>query len=212
MPIWLPCLLAFLSACLITYYRLYTSEKFHNFFFLINWEPLVLIEVIIYGIIGVILLCILKDKVITITHDKTTIGNYLYPLLVGSMTKGISDINLFNIKTDGFSFPVGLRTVTQPLDKFFEEKLDGVCFPKTKTYLDPYREKYEQEFNIKYLGNIGSFKGHVIDQLELYHPDKKKVKTFEQSRDFRKATSPAEILVLVLGGFGRRVFEAVFPS
>jgi hypothetical protein len=211
MPIWLPYFLAFLSASLITYYRLYTSEKFHNFFFLIGWEPLVLIEVMIYGIIGVILLCILKDKVIAITNDKTTIGNYLYPLLVGAMTKGISDINLFNVKTDGFSFPVGLRTVTQPIDKFFEEKLDGICFPKTMAYQHPYRSKYEQEFSIKYQSNVNVFKAHVIHQLELYHPDKKKVKTFEQNRDFRKATNPAEILVLVLGEFGRRVFEAVFP-
>jgi hypothetical protein len=134
MPTWLPFLLAVISACAVTYYRLYTSEKFHNFYFLVSGNPMVVLQAVINSIIAILLLLFLKDKVVTITKDATTIGNYIYPLVIGAMAKGVSDIKLFDIKTDGFSFPLGLRTITQPLDKYFEEKLDGICFPKTKEF------------------------------------------------------------------------------
>jgi hypothetical protein len=58
---------------------------------------------------------------------------------------------------------------------------------------------------------MGELKDHVISQLELYHRDRKKVTTFKQSRDFKAAKTPDELLVLILQEFGRTVFDSVFP-
>src|SRR5882762_5645454 len=103
---YLPDFLAFIAAFLVTYARVYTSDKFHNYFFLLHRNGVLLLNCFVYGMVGVLLLQLLKSHVITISDDNTTIGHYLYPIGIGIATKGISDINFFNIKTDGFSFPV----------------------------------------------------------------------------------------------------------
>jgi hypothetical protein len=211
MPTWLSPLLACFSACAVTYYRLYTSDKFHSFYFLISRHWLVALQAGINALVALILLLCLKDKVITVTKDATTIGDYLYPLMVGALAKGISDINLFNVKTDGFTFPFGLRSITQPVDKFFEEKLDGICFPKTQKYMARFNGKYSEEFAGKYHGNMVAFKEYVTSQLDLYYRNKPKVAAFKQSREFKAAKTVDELLVQVLQEFGPTVFQGVFP-
>jgi hypothetical protein len=208
---YLPDLLVFLAAFLVTYSRLYTSDKFHNYFFLLQTNGVLLLNCLAYGFVGILLLHLLKGNVIKISDDNTTISHYLYPIGIGIATKGIADINFFNIKTDGFSFPVGLKTITQPLDKFFEEKLDGISFKKSKVFLAPYMVKNSDELQNKYAGDVTAFKKDVVHSLKQNHPDVKKTGAFETSQDFAQVTSADDLLVLVLREFGPAVFASVFP-
>lgn len=198
------CAITFLCAFSVTYFNIYSSQKFHNYFFLLNNNGTLILFCLLYGAIGICLLYILKDNVITITGDNTKLGNYLYPIAVGVSTKGISDLNLFNIKTDGFAFPVGIKTITQPLDKFFEEKFDGVCFKKSKAFLQPYNNKYSS-------ADLKSFKDKTITDLKTNHPDTKKTDAFSASGQFMSTTNSGEVMVLVLREFGPIVFKSVFP-
>ena len=211
MPPWLPYLLTCASAIAVTYYRVYASDKFHNLFFFVSVSEFIWIQAIINAVLGALLLCILKDKLITIGNNNTSAGDFIYPIVIGTMIKGVSDINLFNVKTNGFSFPVGLRTITQPMDSFFDVKLDGVCFNRSMAYLLPFNTKYTLDFIITRYGGIAQLKQDVISLLEDHYPDKKKVKTFAQSPEFLNAAKPGEILRLVLQEFGKTVFETLFP-
>jgi hypothetical protein len=202
---------AFFSACIISYFRVYSSDKFHNYFFLITIDWFLVLNCIIYGCISVGLLYLLKDNVVSIPVNNTQLGHYLYPIGIGIITKGVADINFFNVKADGFSIPIGLKTFTHPLDKFFEEKFDGVCFEKSKVYMESYLVKYRHELLTNYCNDIGRFKTDIILKLNSFHPDKKKTGGFETSLDFTKASSVEETLVLVLREFGPTIFNSIFP-
>ena len=103
------------------------------------------------------------------------------------------------------------KTITQPLDKFFEEKLDGISFKKSKVFLSPYLAKYRKILANKYAANIGLFKKEVTNSLKQNHPDKKKAGAFETSQDFAQIASSDDLLVLVLREFGPAVFTSIFP-
>ena len=96
-------------------------------------------------------------------------------------------------------------------DKFFEEKFDGVCFEKSKVYMDAYLVRYRHELLVNYCNEICRFKAAVILKLNSFHPDKKKTTEFESSLNFAKAISVDETLVLVLREFGPTIFNSIFP-
>lgn len=200
----------FISAFIISYFRIYSSDKFHNYFFLIIIDWFLVLNCIIYGCISIALLYLLKDNVVSIPVNNTQLSHYLYPAGIGIITKGVADVNFFNVKADGFSIPIGLKTFTQPLDKFFEEKFDGACFEKSKVYMEAYLVRYRHELLTNYCNDIGRFKAAIILKLNSFHPDKKKTGAFESSLNFIKAISVDETLVLVLREFGPTIFNSIF--
>ena len=202
---------AFISACIISYFRVYSSDKFHNYFFLLIVDWFLVLNCIVYGCLSIALLYLLKDNVVSIPVNNTHLSHYLYPVAIGIITKGVADVNFFNVKTDGFSIPIGLKTFTQPLDKFFEEKFDGVCFEKSKVYMEAYLVRYRHELLTNYGNDILRFKAAIILKLNSFHPDKKKTGEFESSLNFTKSVSVDETLVLVLREFGPTIFNSIFP-
>ena len=208
----IPYALTFLSASIITYYRVYTNDNFHNYFFLIYKKWVVIFCCLIYGLVGLLLWLILKNNVIAITGDNTNISKFLLPIGIGVAAKGVSDINFFNVKTDGFSIPIGLKLITQPLDKFFEDSFMGVTFVEKKAYLTPIISKYTKIFAETYNSDIAKFKQYVLQQLKDFYTNTSKIEGFEQGNEFKQNTAtPEDLLNIVLSGFGKTIFESIFP-
>ncbi len=110
--------ITFITAAAIAYYNVYISGKFHTLFFLMYARWPVILYSLIYGGIGVAFL--LKDDVLHITNDNTNIKEqYLKAFGTGVSVKAIADLIFFNVRSGGSSFPIGVKTFTQPLDQFF---------------------------------------------------------------------------------------------
>ena len=71
---------AFISACIISYFRIYSSDKFHNYFFLLIVDWFLVLNCIVYGCISIALLYLLKDNVVSIPVNNTQLSHYLYPV------------------------------------------------------------------------------------------------------------------------------------
>lgn len=117
-------LLVFLSAALVTYLNVYNGTKFHNFFFLIYGSFKLMLYCFVYGLIGISLFLFLKENVIAIDNNTRIASRYLLAIGTGISTKGIADINLFNIKQGGEITPIGLRTISRQIDAFFDKGFD----------------------------------------------------------------------------------------
>lgn len=201
-------LITFFAATIVAYIGLANSDKFRNFFFLIKTASPVIFYSICYGIIGVLLHLLLKKGVISMPDININLpAGYIYAIAVGFATKGIADLNFFNIRSGTTTIPVGIKTITQPLDQLFEQQIDAVSFVRYCDYLKPFQDKYKATVT-----NIDAFKKDSINQLNQYHPDKKKVAAFAAGEDFSRATNTDEILALVLKEFGQTIFEKIFPK
>lgn len=199
-------LIVFLSASGVAYYSVYTNEKFHTLFFLLYRSKAVLFYSICYGIIGVILFLLLKDDVLNITENKTAIGgDYLKAFATGISTKAITDINFFHVRGGTSQFPFGIKTFTQPLDKFFERKFNDVGFEQSDVFLNPFYNKYKGK-----VADINTFKNKIVTELKRFYPDQKQAGAFITSDNFVKAAETDEILLLVLYEFGETVFKRIF--
>lgn len=201
-------LITFFTAVIVAYVNLANSDKFRNFFFLIKATAPVLFYSACYGIIGILLYLLLKDNVISIPDTNINLpAGYMYAIAVGVATKGIAELNFFNIRSGATTIPVGIKTITQPLDRLFEQRIDAISFVRYCDYLKPYQVKYKAAVT-----NIDAFKKDCITQLNQYHPDKKKVAAFAASEDFSRASGTDELLALVLKEFGQTIFEKIFPK
>lgn len=201
-------LIVFLAAFCVACYSVYTNEKFHTLFFLIYKSKAVVLYSVCYGIIGVVIFLLLKDDVLKITDNQTTLDtSYLKALGTGISTKAISEINLFNVRGGTAQFPFGIRTFTQPLDQFFERKFNDVGFVRSDEFLQPYYDKYKGKVK-----TITTLKDAIVTELKRFYPDQKEVGAFITSDNFVKAQESDEVLLLVLYEFGENVFKRIFDK
>lgn len=206
-------LIAFFSSMLIAYYRIFSSDKFHSYFFLICFNWILLVYCILYGAIAIGLYAILPSDAVKISGSLSNLSPWLYPVGIGVLTKGVSDLNLFNVRTEGTSIPVGLKTITQPIDKFFEEQLDAVSFKGLKKYIDPYYVKSRSDLGTVRFGNdLAKFKNFVLEELRKYFNSEDRIGRFENSDAFGKVKTSDDVLYLVLREFGKTIFESVFTK
>jgi hypothetical protein len=197
---------------LIAYYRMFSSDKFHSYFFLIYKSGILIVYCVLYGAIAAALVGLLPADAVKVSGNLSKAGPWLYPLGIGLFTKGVSDLNLFNVRTDGTSIPVGLRTITQPIDKFFEEKLDGVSFKNLKNYIGPYYVKSRTNLSTQFANDLKVFKASVIAELKKYFNSMDRVAKFETSDAFGKVKSSDDVLYLALREFGKTIFESIFQK
>ena len=107
--------------------------------------------------------------------------------------------------------PIGLRTITKPIDDFFDEKLDSASFKKSKAFLAPYVVKYNTIFITTYQSDLQKFKSGITADLTNYHPNRKKTAEFVVSNTYSQAANPEEIIILVLQEFGPGVLRNTLP-
>lgn len=200
--------IVFLSAFAVSYYSIFTSEKFGTIFFLLYNSKYLIFYSLSYGIIGLLVYLLLKENVLQVTDNNTAIGGeYLTAFGTGISTKAIAEINLFNIKSSNTQFPFGVKTFTQPLDQFFEKKLNDAGFERTGIFLQPYYSKYDGK-----VADIKLFKNRIATELKRFYPDQKQVGAFITGDSFVKAEETDEILLLVLYEFGETVFKKIFDK
>jgi hypothetical protein len=108
--------------------------------------------------------------------------------------------------------PIGLKTITQPIDKFFEEKLDGVSFQRLKKYIQPYYIKAQADLTGTYANDLNSFETFVIGELKKYSNSPDKVAAFTASDAIEKAKTSDDVIWSVLREFGKTIFESVFTK
>lgn len=205
-------LIAFLTSMFTAYYRILSSDKFHPYFFLIWRNGMLVLYCVLYGGIAATLVGLLPESAVKLTGNVSTAGTWLYPLGIGLLTKGVSDLNLFSVRTNGTSIPVGLRTITQPIDGFFEEKLDGVSFKNLKTYIEPYYRQSRARLIDQYANDLKAFKASIITELKKYFNSMERVAKFETGEEFGKVKTSDDVLSLVLRRFGKTIFESVFTK
>lgn len=200
--------ITFITAAAIAYYNVYISSKFHTLFFLMYARWQLILYSLIYGSLGVVLLFLLKDDVLHISNDSTRIKEqYLKAFATGISVKAIADLNLFNVRSGGSSFPIGIKTFTKPLDQFFERKFNDIGFERSEKYLKPFYDKYAGQVT-----DINVFKEKIVSRLRRFYPDQDQVGAFIISDAFDKAKAPDEVMRLVLNEFGYKVFERIFSD
>lgn len=200
-------------AFFVCYYRIYVNARFHGHFFLIWKKAALLLYCIFYAVIAVALCFLLKDDVMQLARNNLVLHDkYVLSFGIGMIVKGIADVNLFNIKYEGTIYPFGLRTITQPLDRFFEEKFDACLYIGRKIYLKPYEQCYETILRREFGGDLVSFRDNRMQEIRNYHTDKEKVLAFESSEGYDKVKTVKDLLGVVLKEFGRTIFEDTFPK
>lgn len=201
-------LLALLPAFAVAYYSVYSNDRFHTLFFLIYKSKPVLIYSFCYGLIGLFLYLLLKENVYAVTANNTLVGaDYLKALGTGASVRAFSDINFFNIRGGGSVLPVGVKTFTQPLDKFFERKFNDAGYERSMQFLQPFYDKYKGK-----VSKMDVFKGKIVTLLKRFYLDQKQVGAFVTSDSFVKAAESDEVLALVLNEFGEAIFKRIFDK
>ncbi len=199
----LPYLLTFATAFAVSYYRVYISEKFQTLFFLLYNDKYIVLYCTCYGLIGVGLFSILKDSALDFLGNNTRIDRvYIKAVSIGLATKAISDINLFDLKVGGTQIPLGVKTLTLPIDKFFEQQFNSSGYVKARAFLTPYYTKFQAK-NL----DIKQFKQEVSTSLKRFYPDQKQVGYFSTSDNYINSIAADEVLLLVLTEFGVKVFR-----
>lgn len=195
------CLVVFFTACLFTYATVFNNEKFSNFFFLIYGSAVVIIYCLIYGLIGVVLFFLLKGNAFAIEENNTNLtGPYVSAFFIGFATKGISEIKFLDVRHAGESFPIGLKTISHFIDKWFDEECDAICLDRFYAFITPYRIKYKDV-------NLDLFKKRIEEVLSL-HPSHEKVGIFSKEV-IANATKPTVILHEIIKVFGKRTLDTI---
>jgi hypothetical protein len=120
----LPYLLAFIVATLIAYLELETSLYPHTRFLIKNYR-LIGYYLIFYGFIGVVFYwLIVFTGVNVIISDKIVDNLYIQAILVGAVSKGISDWNFITIPIGVNAKPIGFKTIVEPMQKELLSRLD----------------------------------------------------------------------------------------
>jgi len=127
-------------------------------------------------------------------------GEWALAIGVGMVTHGVADLNFFNIRHAGESFPVGLRSFSRYAEAYFERQCDSVCFDRFIIFIAPYRNKYQQ-------AELVSFKEQIL-QLLTAHPSPEKIAAFT-SEVIVPAGSAKEIIDGILREFGRDTLQTI---
>jgi hypothetical protein len=197
---WL-CLTAFITSFIFTYIGVWNSKRFSNYFFLVRSSAVVITYCFFYGLLAVGLYLLLTPGKLTIEDQLLQLpGEWALAFGVGMITHGVADLNFFNIRHAGESFPIGLRSFSRYAEAWFERQCDSVCFERFLVFIEPYRNKYRD-------ADLASFKDQVV-QLLSAHPSPEKIAAFT-SEVIAPASSPKEIIDGILREFGKNTLETI---
>jgi hypothetical protein len=197
---WL-CFAAFTTSFVFTYISVWNSKRFSNYFFLVRYSPVVLTYCLFYGVLAASLYLLLAPGKLTVEDQLLQLpGEWALAIGVGMVTHGVADLNFFNIRHAGESFPVGLRSFSRYAEAYFERQCDSVCFDRFIVFIAPYRNKYQQ-------AELVSFKEQIL-QLLTAHPSPEKIAAFT-SEVIVPAGSAKEIIDGILREFGRYTLQTI---
>ncbi|WP_028788702.1 hypothetical protein [Terrimonas ferruginea] len=197
---WL-CFTAFTTSFVFTYISVWNSKRFSNYFFLVRYSTVVLTYCLFYGVLAASLYLLLAPGKLTIEDQLLQLpGEWALAIGVGMVTHGVADLNFFNIRHAGESFPVGLRSFSRYAEAYFERQCDSVCFDRFILFIAPYRNKYRD-------ADLNTFKEQVV-QLLSAHPSPEKVAAFT-SEVMAPANSAKEIIDGILREFGRDTLQTI---
>lgn len=197
---WL-CFTAFTTSFVFTYISVWNSKRFSNYFFLVRYSTVVLTYCLFYGVLAASLYLLLAPGKLTIEDQLLQLpGEWALAIGVGMVTHGVADLNFFNIRHAGESFPVGLRSFSRYAEAYFERQCDSVCFDRFILFIAPYRNKYRD-------ADLNTFKEQVV-QLLSAHPSPEKVAAFT-SEVMAPANSAKEIIDGILREFGRDTLKTI---
>ena len=192
--------IAFLSAAIVAYNSIYSSERFHNYFFLLYRHWSVLVYVTIYGLLGSLMYVMLEPNALTFEGNNLAISPQpLIAITTGIATKGIANIILFKIRTGGESVPIGLHTFTRAIDNFFENIFDTICYDRMAGFCDQEVQRFKPLA-------VRKLKIQIVQELAA-HPAKEKVAAFVQS--ISNAATKKEILNNLLCIFGKATYRRI---
>lgn len=197
---WL-CFTAFATSFVFTYIGVWNSKRFGNYFFLVRYSTVVLTYCLFYGLLAAGLYLLLAPGKLAIEDQLLQLpGEWALAIGTGIITHGVADLNFFNIRHAGESFPVGLRSFSRYAEAYFERQCDSVCFERFIVFIAPYRSKYQQV-------ELSSFKEQILQLLNA-HPSPEKIAAFT-SDVIVPAGSAKEIIDGILREFGRDTLQTI---
>jgi hypothetical protein len=190
--------LAFFVGAFATYWNVYTSERFHNYFFLIYKKFSVVAYSMLYGGIGIALFYMLKDNLLAVTESNVKLSvDATKAILSGLAAKGFADINFFNVRSKGDNVPIGLRSISKEVDKIFDNIFDSQSYKGMSDFMAKYYCDYKN-------ADVQQFKVDLSNEL-FSHPNREKVTDFLASL----SNSNMRDLDSILRTFGKKTFQNI---
>jgi hypothetical protein len=214
-------LLAFGVAAIIAFIQLETAKYPHTNF-LIRTKPVAIFYVLFYGVLGAIFYSIVVYTGIDMfMGEKIVKEPYIQAILVGFFSKGISDWNFFTLPFGDDVKPLGIKTLTEPIESTLLKKLDEQKYNSLKEYVAPvcdaYCKKQENESkpkdenkpDEKVLKDIcNSIPAKTEGDATAYEEDLKNIMDVYDSEEAKVSVA----LEKYLEDFGRRSYDRVFNN
>jgi hypothetical protein len=222
----LPYLLAFIIAAIVAHLELIFT-LYPNTHFLIRNRMLKAYYLAFYGIIGVAFYWLLIFTGVSVTLQNKSVDNpYIQAVIVGFISKGISDLSLFKMPFGDNAQPIGIKTITEPIQKSILIKIDQEESNSLREYVTaPNVCCNDSTDALRKIGANLPTKATAADRAAYKKDVGDLMKLFDEEVDAgidpeRAAERAAEIdqakkdvaLEKYLKDFGKRSFDRVFIS
>jgi hypothetical protein len=192
--------LAFGSAALLSYFD-FVSSNYPRTIFLLRKSWQIYLYAAFYGVMAALVFWLLPSLLEQIQLQGIGIGNpWVQALVLGLSIKALLHIRLYTVTLGaGRSFPLGIETLVNPLDRWLTREIDLFLFSARKAYLRPYIAKYP---------DLAVVKAKAAKEIpDGFAADEKVALT----KDVGDAADVEVAMRIYLRYVGRRVFESVFP-
>jgi hypothetical protein len=209
-------ILAFLVAAFIAFLQLETTTYPHTNF-LIRTKSITIIYSLFYGALGALFYGIVVFTGIDmLIGDKIVKEPYLQAVLVGIFSKGISNWNVYTLPIGDDAKPLGIKTITEPIESTILKKIDEEAYNSLKEYVVPVRDCY---CNTQMVGDDGP-EDKVIKRICDNLPAKSKAEKLAYKEDLKNVMADYDsdkakvsaALEKYLSDFGKRSYERVFKK
>lgn len=216
----LPYLLAFTVAAVVAHLELIFT-LYPNTHFLIKNRMLKCYYLAFYGVIGVAFYWLLIFTGASVTlQDKIVENPYIQAVIVGFISKGISDLSLFKMPFGDNAQPIGIKTITEPIQKSILIKIDQEESNSLREYVTAPNVccKNPNDALHKIVANLPTkataadriaYKRDVIDLMKLFDEETTEVIDPNKAVEIDLAKKNAA-LEKFLKDFGKRSFDRVF--
>ncbi|MCX6674024.1 MAG: hypothetical protein NTY37_09630 [Methanothrix sp.] len=206
--------LAFIVAAFIAFLQLETTTYPHTNF-LIRLKLITVVYSLFYGALGVIFYgIVVYTGIDMLIGDKIVKEPYLQAVLVGIFSKGISDWNFYTLPIGDNAKPLGIKTITEPIESTLLKKIDEEEYNSLKEYVTPVRDCYCKTQNDGAERPEEKVLKRICDSL----PANSKAKKLAYKEDLKNVMADYDsdgakvsaALEKYLRDFGKRSYERVF--
>lgn len=224
-----PYLLAFIIAVIVAYLELEIT-LYPNTRFLIKKYKLLFCYLSFYGFIGIVSfwLFIFTGASVTL-QNKIVESLYVQAIVIGVISKGISDLNFFKVPFGTETQSIGIKTFTEPIQKAILTRIDQEESNSLREYVTTSDIccKNSNDALTKIQGNLPvkaskperiAYKEDVCDLWNLFDDDSEIRERYNEHLAKTNPTKAAEMdkakknvaLEKFLKDFGKRTFDRVF--